>query len=89
MDHILLSFNKAVPPRWGEPLGDDQCERGKGVRAHVALLDMRAYAGRHISLEGLREVGEGSQPAEEPWGKEEEWLGGLTLHNHAGLVPHG
>ena len=75
MDHILLSLNEAVPPRWGETLGHNQGERGKGVCAHVALLDMRAYAGRHISLEGLREVGEGCQPAEETWGNEEDRLG--------------
>ena len=75
MDHILLSLNEAVPPRWGETLGHNQGERGEGICAHVALLDMWAYAGRHISLEGLREVGEGGQPAEETWGKEEDRLG--------------
>ena len=67
MDDIFLSLNETVSPWRGEALGDHQCERGVGVHAHIATLDVWADARRHVTLEGLREMGQSGQTTEESW----------------------
>ena len=67
MDHVLLSLYETVSPRRGEALRDHQREGGVGIHAHIATLDVWADARRHVTLEGLREMGKGGQTTEEPW----------------------
>ena len=78
MDDIFLSLNETVSPWRGEALGDHQCERRVGVHAHIATLDVWADAWRHVTLEGLREMGQSGQTTEESWkrGEVEVWGGG-------------
>ena len=76
MNHVFLSLNETVPPGRGEALGDHQCERGVGVHAHIATLDVWADAWRHVTLEGLREMGQSGQTTEESWKRGEVEVGG-------------
>ena len=70
MDHVLLSLYETVSPRRGEALRNHQREGGVGIHAHIATLDVWADARRHVTLEGLREMGKGGQTTEEPWKEE-------------------
>ena len=76
MDDVLLSLNETVSPWRGEALGHHQCERGVGVHAHIATLDVWADAWRHVTLEGFREVGQSGQTTEESWKRGEVGRGG-------------
>ena len=58
VDDVLLPLDETVSPRRGEALGHHQCERGVGVHAHIATLDVWADAWRHVTLEGFRELGQ-------------------------------
>ena len=71
MDHVLLSLYETVSPRRGEALGDHQREGGVGVHADIATLNVWADTRRHVTLEGLREMGKGGQTTEEPWRERE------------------
>ena len=80
MDDVFLSLNETVSPWRGEALGHHQRERGVGVHAHIATLDVWADAGRHVTLEGFREVGQGGQTTEESWERGEvKWGGGVSM----------
>lgn len=67
VDDILLSLDETVSPRRGEALGHHQRERGVGVHAHIATLDVWADPWRHVTLEGFRKVGQGGQTTEKSW----------------------
>ena len=73
VDDILLSLDETVSPRRGEALGDHQRERGVGVHAHIATLDVWADPWRHVTLEGFRELGQSGQTTEESWEREVRW----------------